>query len=176
MSRLSNNGFAKYSCQEKKFSLDGGRTWNSYEPKVYRMGNLIEMFSTDCDYQYTDASYTVVHYWNLTANRYIYRNGEMDGSHTAKNGNVMKIEIGETVVAIGDYAMNACAATSITISSSVKYIGDGAIQDCEELLELKYNGTVAQWNNIGKGEDWSKNCWNVDYVQCLDGNVPIDPN
>lgn len=48
MARLSKNGVNKYIAQEKQYSTDGGNTWHSYEPPIYRIGDLIELDSDDC--------------------------------------------------------------------------------------------------------------------------------
>lgn len=173
MGKLTDNGYAKYSQQEKKYSLDGGVTWNSYNPKVYRMGNLIDMFSTDCGYEYTDKSYTVISHWNQTANRYLFPNGEMDGRYTNGKDDVMKIVIGNTVVCIGDYAIYACGVSSITIPTSVTYIGEGAFESSDNIQEMIYEGTVQQFINVGKGADAFKNTF-LDYVQCTDGKYNIE--
>lgn len=45
--KITDNGGFKYSAQELKYSIDGGQTWNSYNPPVYRMGNLIGL-SAEC--------------------------------------------------------------------------------------------------------------------------------
>ncbi len=47
MAKITDNGGYKYSAQELKFSTDGGQTWNSYTPPVYRMGDLIGL-SSEC--------------------------------------------------------------------------------------------------------------------------------
>lgn len=46
---IENNGYARYTAQEKKYSVDG-ITWHSYDPPIYRIGDLIELNSTDCGY------------------------------------------------------------------------------------------------------------------------------
>lgn len=47
MAKITDNGGYKYTAQELKFSTDGGQTWQSYNPKVYRMGDLVGL-SSDC--------------------------------------------------------------------------------------------------------------------------------
>ena len=44
---IENNGGYRYNAQELKFSTDGGQTWNSYDPPVYRIGDLIGL-SSEC--------------------------------------------------------------------------------------------------------------------------------
>lgn len=38
---IENNGHFLYKAQEKKYSTDGGVTWKSYNPPVYRIGDLV---------------------------------------------------------------------------------------------------------------------------------------
>lgn len=38
----------KVKKQEKKYSLDEGQTWSSYSPKVFRLGDVIEV-NTECN-------------------------------------------------------------------------------------------------------------------------------
>lgn len=47
MAKITDNGNYKFTAQELKYSIDGGMTWNSYDPPVYRIGDLVG-FSTDC--------------------------------------------------------------------------------------------------------------------------------
>ena len=46
-SKITDNGNWKFSAQELKWSNDGGMTYNSYSPPVYRMGDLVGL-SSDC--------------------------------------------------------------------------------------------------------------------------------
>ena len=44
-SKITDNGNYLWTSQELKWSNDGGMTWNSYSPKVYRIGNLVGLSS-----------------------------------------------------------------------------------------------------------------------------------
>lgn len=45
---IENNGNALYKAQEKKYSVDGGVNWLSYNPPIYRIGDLIGYPSSIC--------------------------------------------------------------------------------------------------------------------------------
>lgn len=45
--KITDNGGYKFTAQELVYSTDGGMTWNSYNPKVYRIGDLVGL-SAEC--------------------------------------------------------------------------------------------------------------------------------
>lgn len=47
MGKITNNGGWKYSAQELVYSTDGGQTWHSYDPRVFRINDLIGL-SSEC--------------------------------------------------------------------------------------------------------------------------------
>ena len=84
------------------------------------------------------------------------------------------ITIGNNVTTIKDAAFVGCSSlTSITIPNSVTSIGQGAFSGCTRLTYIIYEGTKEQWNAISK----IINSWNAGvpaaYVQCTDGQVPL---
>lgn len=47
---IENNGHFLYRAQEKKYSVDGGVNWLSYNPPIYRIGDLVSNLpSLICD-------------------------------------------------------------------------------------------------------------------------------
>lgn len=77
------------------------------------------------------------------------------------------------VQTIDDSAFLACQGlTTITIPSAVTSIGNYAFLACRDLAEIKYEGTVADWENVSKGEDWATNT-KAQKVICSDGEVAI---
>lgn len=64
------------------------------------------------------------------------------------------VTIGNGLPAIPDEAFRACWSLSdITIPASVTKIGKGAFMGCNELADVYYGGTQAQWNAIEFIED-----------------------
>ena len=84
------------------------------------------------------------------------------------------ITIPDRVTSIGGYAFQGCTGlTSITIPNSVTSIGGYAFEGCRRLKSITFNGTIAQWNAISKGNNWKKSVPSVCKVICTDGKIPI---
>ena len=65
------------------------------------------------------------------------------------------VTIGSGVTTIGDRAFHGCTGlTSVTIGSGVTSIGNMAFYYCTSLTSINYNGTVAQWKAITRGNSW----------------------
>lgn len=63
--------------------------------------------------------------------------------------------------------------TSVVIPDSITDILSYAFYDCLNLTIINFNGTIAQWNAIIKGNNWNYNV-PATYVQCTDGQVPLN--
>ena len=63
---------------------------------------------------------------------------------------------------------------SLELPSSLTYINSIMFYDCDSLFELTFNGTVEQWESIGKSNT-SFFAWNeksvISTIKCLDGDV-----
>ena len=82
------------------------------------------------------------------------------------------VTIGNGVMSIGNEAFQNCPSLiSINIPASVTSIGDYAFSGCS-LKDIKFEGTVAQWNAISLGASWNSGV-PATYVQCSDGIVPL---
>ena len=74
---------------------------------------------------------------------------------------------------IDGWAFDHCEAlTNITIPESVTSIGDGAFIGCTSLTSIIFEGTVAQWNAISKGDYWHPHYTTT--VTCSDGTVTLN--
>lgn len=61
--------------------------------------------------------------------------------------------------------------TSIVIPKSVKNIKNYVFYGCSGLTSVTFNGTIAQWRAIPKGERWNEKTGNYT-VHCTDGDIP----
>lgn len=68
--------------------------------------------------------------------------------------NFRKIVLPEGVVSVGYMAFQGCSASEITLPGSLQEIGSYAFRDCLTLFDLKFNGTMQQWNAVSKGIEW----------------------
>ena len=61
----------------------------------------------------------------------------------------------------------------IQLPSTITEIGSYAFYDCSALESIVFDGTVEQWNEITKGDNWNGYV-PATYVQCSDGTVPLN--
>ena len=74
---------------------------------------------------------------------------------------------------IEDYAFFCCKDLGIVnLPSSIDTIGKGAFERCENLSGITFDGTMADFQNITKGNGWNSSV-PATYVTCSDGNYTI---
>ena len=84
------------------------------------------------------------------------------------------IVLEEGTLSITDHAFEDCTGlTSVTIPDSVMSIGSFAFSGCTGLTSITFNGTIAQWNAIYKGESWKDRVPSTCIVHCTDGDISI---
>ena len=83
-----------------------------------------------------------------------------------------EVAIPGNVKSIMGQAFRGCSLTSVTISIGVEYIGSQAFMHTP-LEEIKYLGTVEQWNSIRKADDWNDLTFMLKRVVCNNGVVEI---
>ena len=84
------------------------------------------------------------------------------------------ITIPDSVTIIYGRAFCGCTAMiNITIPDSVTSIDDFAFEGCTALTSVRFEGTVAQWNAIAKGEKWEK-YFLANQVICSDGVITLN--
>lgn len=87
------------------------------------------------------------------------------------NTNLYTIDIPDSVNNISSYAFGSCGLTSITLPINIT-IATKAFENCPNLTEFNYKGTIEQWNNVTKGSEWHLGI-PATVVHCTDGNVEI---
>ena len=82
-----------------------------------------------------------------------------------------KMIIPNGITSIGGGAFFHCQNLKhIIIPQSVKRIAKEAFAFSEDLTNITYTGTKAQWEEIKKHHSWYQECY-VEKVHCTDGNV-----
>ncbi len=77
----------------------------------------------------------------------------------------------EDVTEICDEAfMDYAKLKSITISANVTKIGYSAFKNCTGLTEIRFGGTMEQWEALEKGSAWNRNTGSYRVI-CTDGEV-----
>lgn len=81
------------------------------------------------------------------------------------------VTIGNGVTSIGSSAFYECISlTSVTIGNGVTSIGDAVFYYCSSLTSITFNGTIAQWDAINKGQTW-KTKSRITSIVCADGKI-----
>lgn len=84
------------------------------------------------------------------------------------------VSIPEGVTEICDGAFQGCTSLAgVTIPASMRVISLYVFQDCTSLKEVKYLGTMAQWNRVGTEGSWSFKNVPAKKVACTDGEADL---
>lgn len=79
----------------------------------------------------------------------------------------------------GSVAFSSCISlTDVTIAVGCKYIADSCFVYCGNLREITYEGTLAQWAEVGKGHLWDGHGGVqesvLERIQCTNGYMEYD--
>ena len=97
----------------------------------------------------------------------------IDQSAFSYSKNLTSVTLPGSVIEIGDGAFSFCESlTSINIPNSVTSIGGYAFSICKSLTSITFDGTVAQWHAITKGNSWNVGVPATEVI-CSDGVVTI---
>ncbi len=82
-----------------------------------------------------------------------------------------KITLSDGIETIDESAFSHCSELSvITLPKSITSIGDSVFSVSSKLTSVIYEGTMAEWNAIPKGEMWDP--WTPAYtIHCIDGDI-----
>ena len=97
----------------------------------------------------------------------------IDQSAFSFSKNLTSVTLPGSVIEIGDSAFTFCESlTSINIPNSVTSIGRDAFRICKSLTSITFDGTVAQWHAITKGDGWNFGVPATEVI-CSDGVVTL---
>ena len=83
------------------------------------------------------------------------------------------ITLPESITSIGVGSFMGCSSlTSFVIPRNVTNIGASAFRDCPSLNDIKFEGSMAEWEAVTKGMYFNLNT-TATYVQCSDGQVTL---
>lgn len=85
---------------------------------------------------------------------------------------IPEVADGHTVTMISGFS--SPYLTSISIPSTVTYISFRAFENCIN-LNINYNGTMEEWDNIDKEYEWDKKS-GIFTIHCTDGSIDINYN
>ena len=103
----------------------------------------------------------------------IYTDGD-EKILVAYHGTNTELVLPSYITKINQYAFYNCSGlTSVTIPDSVTSIGYDAFYNCTSLTSITFNGTIAQWRAISKGNNWKDGVPSACKVYCTDGTVSI---
>ena len=89
------------------------------------------------------------------------------------NTSLTSIIIPDSVTHLGDCAFDGCTSlTSTVIGSGVVNLSDDLFYGCVSLKDITYNGTVEQWNALGKTINWNYDVPATEVI-CTDGKVAL---
>ena len=70
-------------------------------------------------------------------------------------------------------AFSGCSTLkSVSIPVSVTSFKAEVFMDCRNLYDIRYAGTMAEWDALDKGKNWNKNCPQDQKIHCSDSPEP----
>lgn len=82
--------------------------------------------------------------------------------------------LGDNVTYIGSGAFRSCTSLeSVTLPKTLKSLGEDAFQNCAILTDLRFEGTLAEWNAMEKEDGWNSGC-PFTVIHCSDGDVVLN--
>ena len=85
---------------------------------------------------------------------------------------LISVQIQNGTICIGTDAFLYCEKmNNIVIPDSVVYINCGSFSHCSNLTEITYDGSMHNWNDVVKHEDWCKYETPLSKINCLDGTI-----
>lgn len=83
---------------------------------------------------------------------------------------ITSLVIPDEVTRISDFVFAGLNITEVNIHRGVTFIGEMAFMRCTDLTSVNFDGTVEEWNNIEKTDDWDDYAGEY-IVHCKDGDI-----
>lgn len=83
---------------------------------------------------------------------------------------ITSLVIPDEVTRISDFVFAGLNITEVNIHRGVTFIGKMAFMRCTDLTSVNFDGTVEEWNNIEKTDDWDDYAGEY-IVHCKDGDI-----
>ena len=83
---------------------------------------------------------------------------------------ITSLVIPDEVTRISDFVFAGLNITEVNIHRGVRFIGKMAFMRCIDLTSVNFDGTVEEWNNIEKTDDWDDYAGEYT-VHCKDGDI-----
>lgn len=86
---------------------------------------------------------------------------------------LLSVLIPDSLTTLGADAFSCCSRlSSLTIGKKVSSIGWNTFGGCSSLSDIRFTGTIAQWNDIEKESGWNDSL-PAKEVACFDGSVSL---
>ena len=150
-------------------------------PTEYVSGYTIHR--CDCGAEYVDTfvstagslglTYVIRDVWHPELDAYVAEAfveglSEFDGTVVVIPSEYMGYQVTK-ISALAFYAKRNI--TTIYLSTSITKFEAAAFWHCSSLVEINYEGTMAQWNAIDKGSDWDRGMPEHYVINCSDGTI-----
>ena len=176
-------GAFDYCCSLTGLWYDGSQSdWEAVEKEVhwaYPMDRNIYFIIDENSYSCAEAgtvdistSYEVYIIYNAEKGSVVLYSADVYGDNFLK---IPESYYGYTIDEIpAECFKDMSTLYKVTMSNTITKIGERAFANCPRLSVISFNGTVEEWNNIDKGDDWFDSYYVEIY--CTDGKLICGKN
>lgn len=100
---------------------------------------------------------------------------EIENSAFQSCSNLRKVTLSNSLKSIGEYAFENCTSLEhIDLPHTLELIGHGAFNGCDNLKSVNYNGSLEQFKSLLKGHTVLSYFPFKTIIQCLDVTLPYE--